>query len=132
MRSFVKMKSSRNCENTLSTTDIGKSYPSRHYKHNTPVVQRKEESDGPNRNIAVKVLPTNTLALLTKTSDDTESYTPVAKPRRKKRASDVQETSLTENSGSKETNVVTNHSPVTSTKSNNSSHHYFVLEPHLV
>ena len=100
-------------------------------KHNPPVLPRKE-SDGPHRNSAVKVLPTNALALLTKTSDDTESYTPVAKPRRKKRASDVQETSLTENNGSKETNVVNSHSPVTSTKSNNSSHHYFVLEPHLV
>ena len=74
----------------------------------------RTESDGPHRNSAVKV------ALLTKTSDDTESYTPVAKPRRKKRASDIQVTSLTENIVSKETNVVNSHSPVTPTKSNNS------------
>ena len=131
MRSFVKIKSSRKGKITLSPTDIGKSYPSSHYKQNPPVLLMKE-SDGPHRNSAVKVLPTNALALLTKTSDDTESYTPVAKPRREKRASDVQKTSLTENSSSKETNVVKSHSPVSSTKSNNSSHHYFVLEPHLV
>ena len=92
----------------------------------------RKESDGPHRNSAVKVRPSNALALLTKTSDDNESYTPVAKPRRKKRTSDVQETSLTEDIVSKETNVMNSHSPVTSTKSNNSSHHYFVLEPHLV
>ena len=29
VQSFVKIKASRNGENTLSTTDIGKSYPSR-------------------------------------------------------------------------------------------------------
>ena len=127
----MKIKSSCNGKNTLWTTDIGKIYPSSHNKPNPPVLPTKE-SDGPHRNNAVKVLPSNALALRTKTSDDNESYTPVAKPRRKKRTSDVQETSLTENNGSKETNVVTNHSPVTSTKSNNSSHHYFVLEPHLV
>ena len=101
-------------------------------KHTPPVLPSKN-SDGPHRHSAVKVLPSNPLTVPSKGSEKPETNPPVAKPRRKKQTnSNVQETSLTDSDTLNDATDVKNHSPVVSTRSNASSHHYFVLEPHLV
>ena len=103
-----------------------------------PVLPRKD-SNGPHKHSAVKVLPSNPLETPRKDSDvsaKSEAQAPVAKPRRKKLANqEPKDIEVETKNIAKATEESNDHMVVSATKSNasnTSSHHYFVLEPHIV
>ena len=104
-----------------------------------PTVLPKKDSPGPHKHSAVKVLPSNPLTTPRKDSDasaKSETQTPVAKPRRKKLTNqEPKDTKVETKNNPKTIEGPSDHTVVSARKSNSStasSHHYFVLEPHVV